>query len=309
MRKFTGISTQLTLVAALAAACFIPLTAGAQSLTVEAEDVECLPIGDNGVAWARVVNNVPDTTVRLNFRRMHDAVEDLYYVHMNPEGQGRYWGVFPKAEDRQLDRHDLIETREEIQEEYRWAAWWREKEISDHRDPNDEQDELELDDDLLRERASLGKKLPRDWLTEMDDPTFQSWLEQLENEPAEYYVSVHDANGRQLARSPTRVTEVRESCRPDLTEQERGEAENLTVGETAAWQRDEEVFHWLCPGIVSRIDPLNILRGDGVCRACVVAWWKKKQVLLATSAATVASSTVVILKDPEPPASPDAPGQ
>ena len=42
--------------------------------------------------------------------------------------------------------------------------------------------QLELDDDLIRERASLGKKLPRDWLAEMDDPTFQSWLEQLENE-------------------------------------------------------------------------------------------------------------------------------
>ena len=234
------------LAATLVATLFAPFGAGAQ-ISVEAEDIECLPIEDNGVGWARVTNNIADTTVRLNFRRMHDAVEDLYYVQMNPVGQGRYWGVFPKAEDRVLDRHDLIETREEIQEEYRWALWWREKENSDHRDPNDPQDQAELDDDLLRERASLGKKLPREWLAEMDDPTFQSWLEQLENEPAEYYTSVHDAEGRQLARSPTRVTEVREDCRFDLTEQERGEAENLTVGETAAWQRDEQVFHWLCP--------------------------------------------------------------
>ena len=281
--------------------------AGAE-LTVEVEDVECLPIEDNGVAWARVTNNLPDTTVRLNFRRMNDAVEDLYYVLMNPAGQGRYWGVFPKAEDRVLSRHDLIETREEIQDEYRWAAWWREKDSSDHRDPNDPQDEFELDDDLIRERASLGKKLPRDWLAEMDDSEFQSWLEQLENEPAEYYVSVHDAEGRQLARSPTRVTEVQEDCRPDLSEQERGEAENLTVGETAHWQRDEQVFHWLCAGIVSRIDPINVLRGDGVCRACVIAWWKKKPVLL-TTAAIVPTAGIVISRDPEPPASPDAPAQ
>ncbi len=276
------------------------------ALTVAADDVECLPIGDNGVAWSQVDNNVPDTTVRLNFRRMHDAVEDLYYVKMNPGSPGRYWGVFPKAEDRELDRHELIETREEIQDEYRWAAWWKAKELDDDRDPNDPHDEAELDDDLLRERASLGKELPRDWLAKMDDPSFQDWLEQLENEPAEYYVSVHDATGRQLAKSPTKVTEVRENCRIDLSPQERGEAENLTVGETAHWQRDEEVFHWLCDGIVSRIDPTDVLRGDGICRACVIAWWKKKQVLLATALVPI-STGVIIQKDPEPPVSPDAP--
>ncbi len=309
MRDSKDSFTHLAPAAALLALLLIPVDLGAQQpLTVEVDDVECLPIEDNGVAWARVVNNVPDTTVRLNFRRMHDAVEDLYYVHMNPEGQGRYWGVFPKAEDRMLDRHDLIETREEIREENRWAAWWRAKDASDHRDPNDPQDEMELDDELIRERASLGRQLPREWLGEMDDATFQSWLEQLENEPAEYYVSVHDAEGRQLARSMTRVTEVRKNCRPDLSERERGEAENLTVGETAHWQRDEPVFHWLCDGIVSRIDPANVLRGDGICRACVIAWWKKKQLLL-TTALVPPLTGVVISKDPPLPASPDAPTQ
>ncbi|MEM7583289.1 MAG: hypothetical protein AAF560_07910 [Acidobacteriota bacterium] len=276
------------------------------AINVAAEDVECLPIGDNGVAWGQVENNVPDTTVRLNFRRMHDAVEDLYYVHMKPGNPGRYWGVFPKAEDRQLNRHELIETREEIQEEYRWAAWWKVKEITEDRDPNDPHDKAELDDALLRERASLGRQLPRDWLAKMDEPTFQDWLEQLENEPAEYYVSVHDADGRELARSATKVTEVRENCRVDLSPQERGVAENLTVGETAHWQRDEEVFHWLCDGIVTRIDPTNVLRGDGICRACVIAWYKKKQVLLATALVPV-STGVIIDKDPQPPVSQDCP--
>ncbi len=301
-------SEKLLRIIALLAVILVPAWAGAQELTVEAEDVECLPIEDNGVAWARVTNNVPDTTVRLNFRRMHDAVEDLYYTFMNPSGEGRYWGLFPKAEDQVLNRHDLIETREEIQEEYRWASWWREKDSSDDRDPNDPQDEDELDDEYLRERASLGKKLPREWLAEMDDETFQSWLEQLENEPAEYYISVHDSEGRQLARSPTRVTEVRENCRADLTPQERGEAENLSVGETALWQRDEQVFHWLCDGIVTRIDPTNVLRGDGVCRACVIVWWKKKGILLATAGTLVPVGLVSVLDDdPEPPASPDSP--
>ncbi len=292
------------------ATCTLLATAAVVSaqgpLSASAQNVECLPIGANGVAWGQVNNNVPDTTVRLNFRRMHDAVEDLYYVQMNPGSPGRYWGVFPKAEDRKLNRHELIETREEVQEEYRWAAWWKEKELTEDRDPNDPHDEAELDDDLLRERASLGKELPRDWLAKMDDSSFQDWLEQLENEPAEYYVSVHDATGRELARSQTKVTEVRENCSVDLSPQERGEAENLTVGETAHWQRDEEVFHWLCDGIVSRIDPTNVLRGDGICRACVIAWWKKKQVLLATALVPI-STGVIIQKDPEPPVSPDAP--
>ncbi len=302
-----GTRIPASLLTALLVMLVLPATVGAQgALEVMADDVECLPIEDNGVGWARVANNVPDTTVRLNFRRMHDAVEDLYWVRMQPVGDGRYWGVFPKAEDRELDRHDLIETREEIQEENRWAAWWREKDASDHRDPNDEDAEEELPDDLIRERASLGRKLPREWLAEMNDPTFQSWLEQLENEPAEYYVSVHDAKARQLARSPTRVAEVRENCRVDLSEEERGEAENLTVGETAHWQRDESVFHWLCAGIVSRIDPANVLRGDGICRACVIAWWKKKAVLVPT-AIVVPGTTVIVSKDPEPPASPTSP--
>ncbi len=284
-----------------------PAHASAQgTISVIPDDLECLPIEDNAVGWATVENNVPDTTVRLNFRRMHDAVEDLYYVHMHPNGQQRYWGVFPKAEDRKLNRHDLIETRDELKEEHRWAAWWRAKENSEDRDPNDPHDEEELSDDILRERASLGKQLPRDWLASMDDPTFQNWLEQLENEPAEYFVSVHGADGKQLARSKTRVTEVRENCRVELTEKERGEAENLTVGETAHWQRDEEVFHWLCAGIVTRIDPTNVLRGDGICRACVIAWWKKKQVLLASSLIPIGTG-VIIHKDPEPPASPDSP--
>lgn len=303
----TGKEISALLAAAALAMVLLPVAVGAQGdIEVMAEDVECLPIEDNGVGWSRVANNVPDTTVRLNFRRMHDAVEDLYWVRMQPVGGGRYWGVFPKAEDRELDRHELIETREEIQEENRWAAWWREKDTSDHRDPNDPREEAEIDDDLIRERASLGKQLPREWLAEMDDPTFQSWLEQLENEPAEYYVSVHGADGKQLARSPTRVTEVRENCRVDLSEEERGEAENLTVGETAHWQRDESVFHWLCAGIVSRVDPVNVLRGDGICRACVIAWWKKKAVLIPT-ALTVPAVGVIIDKDPEPPASPDVP--
>lgn len=260
----------------LAALLLSPAVLAAQGVVrVTADDLECLPLEDNGVGWATVEGNTPATAVHLNFRRLHDMVEDLYWVEMHPAGEGRYWGIFPKSEDRVLDRHDLEEKRQAAEEEYRWARWWRQKQVSGDRDPNGD-----LDDDLIRERASLGKLLPREWLAEMSDEEFESWLEQLENEPAEYYVSVHDsATGRELARSKTRVVEVRESCRLDLNEEERGEAENLTVGETAHWQRGEQVFHWLCDGIVTRVNPNGTKRPDEVCRACVIVWWKRPQIL------------------------------
>ena len=287
LRSFCG----LTL--AMCALMSVPALAE-EPLRVYAEDVPCLPIEDNGVGWARVENNVPDTTVRLNFRRLNDVVEDMYYVEMNPVGEGRYWGVFPKAADRVLDRHDIEERREDRQEEYSWAQWWREKQDSDHRDPNDE-----LDEDLIRERASLGKQVSRDWLAAMDDETFQNWLEQLENEPAEFYTSVHDATGRMIAKSKTKVVEVLESCRPDLTPQQLGEAENMTVGESAHWQRGEDVFHWLCDGIVSRVNPNMVLRGDEHCRACVIVWYRKPSVLIPTAATALVGGGVLTFDAPE----------
>ena len=73
MRERSGIVT--TAAAALLSTLLIPVAAVAQgTLSVEAEDVECLPIANNGVAWTTVRNNVPDTTVRLNFRRMHAGI-------------------------------------------------------------------------------------------------------------------------------------------------------------------------------------------------------------------------------------------
>lgn len=274
--------------------------------TIDLDQVECLPIGDNNIAWATVDNNVADTTVRLNFRRLHDHVEDIYWVAMKPAGNGRYWGLFPKAEDRVVDRHELSEERarrsstgSEGDENYGWAEWWREKQISDHRDPNDD-----LDDELIRERASVGKKEPREWMDELNNEQFEEWLEQLENEPSEYFATVNDFQGRRLARSHTKVVEVKEECRTDLTPQERGEAENLTVGETAYWQRGEEVFHWLCDGIVSRVDPNNVKRPDEYCRACIIAWWKRPTLMAPLAATGIVG---IITSAPPPPASPSTP--
>lgn len=293
MRSARSLRSLCVLTMALCAFWTYPVFAE-EPLRIVSEDVSCLPIEDNGVGWARVDNNIPDTTVRLNFRRLNDVVEDMYYVKMHPAGEGRYWGVFPKTEDRILDRHDLEERRDDRQEEYEWALWWREKQDSDHRDPNDE-----LDEDLIRERASLGKQVSRDWLAAMDNETFQAWLEQLENEPAEFYTSVHDAKGRMIAKSKTKVIEVLESCRPDLTPQQLGEAQNLTVGESAHWQRGEDVFHWLCDGIVSRINPNMVKRSDEHCRACIIAWWRKPSVLIPTAATAVIGGGILAFETPE----------
>lgn len=292
------------ILAALAFAATFAAPLAAQPVRIETEKVECLPIGENGVAYTQVANNVPDAETRLYFRRLNDSVEDLYWVRMKPAGQGRYWGVFPKAEDRLLQRHDIIQQREQAKAAESWAEWWRAKDSSDHRNPTQD-----LDQNLIRERASQGKLERRDWMSEMDDPSFQRWLEQLENEPTEYFTAVHDWQGKRLAKSPTEVAEVRKNCRVDLNPEQIGEAENMTVGETAYWQKDEGVFHWLCEGVVSRVDPTNVIRGDSVCRACVVAWWNKPALLIpAAAVATGAVAGVVLVEqDDPPPASPIRP--
>jgi len=257
MRKESSMVKGTTTAIVVALWLLLPVTVSGQ-VSVVAENVECIPIGGNAVVWATVTNGQPDATVRLHFRRLHNLVEDFYYVQMIPDGNGRYWGVMPKAEDRTLDRHELAE-----EVETRWAAWWRAKEVADDRDPNDD-----LDQEVIRERASRGRSESRHWLAEMNDTIFESWLENLENEPAEYFISVHDAQGNRLGRSRTRVTEVRNDCEVVLTAAQMGEAQNLQVGETATWQQDESVFHWLCDGVVTRIDPDEVKRADAICRTC-----------------------------------------
>lgn len=286
---------------------------GADRVRVEAEPVACIPIGGNALAYAQVENNVADTDIRLYFRRLHDVVEDFYWVDMQSEGDGRYWGVFPKAEDEKLNRHDLERDREAYQraqeeagrsdddDDTTWADWWRAKDASDDRDPNGD-----LDEDLIRERASIGKSFRREWMEELDDAEFQAWLEDLVNEPAEYFVAVVDSQGRFIERTPVDVTEVLQpdNCDPVFTPQQAGEKENLTVGESGEWQRGKEVFHWLCKGVVTRVDPFFIKRPDEVCRACVVAWWQKKEILLPLVA--VPPAIVITQFDPDP-VSPSAP--
>lgn len=283
---------------------FALVAASAFGQTAVASDpVDCLPVGDNGIAWATVENLPPDAETRLYFRRMHDSVEDLYWVEMQPAGDGRYWGIFPEAESHSLKRMELVEERAEIQREVSWAQWWREKDGSDDRNPNND-----LDQDLIRERASQGKQIERDWLGTMSDQEFQDWLETLDNEPTEYYTSVTDWQGNELARSRTRVARVDDNCRVNLTPEQLGHSENMIVGETAYWQRGEKLFHWECDGIVARVDPNGIRRGDEICRACVIAWYERPGLLIPAVVGASAVTGVVLIDDEPPlPVSPSEP--
>ena len=131
----------------------------------------------------------------------------------------------------------------------------------------------------------------RDWAQDHDREWLEDWLENQEHEAAEYYVSVTDVAGAEVGRTETRLVEVRdyEDCRFGLDPFELGQSQNLVVGETTDFQRGKEVFHWLCDGLVSRIDPVGVLRADETCRSCVVAGWLP---IASTAGALVAGTTI-----------------
>lgn len=255
-------------VPAFAAAVILAVTGlQAADLKVAADQVDCIPVHDNAVVTATVSGDRPGTTVRLYFRRLNDVVEDLYFVNMIPsDEEGRYWGVLPKPERRKPDRHEIARQRQAKIDANAWAEWWRVKEASDDRNPN-----RDLNDDKIRERASRGKLEGRDWMDQLDDAAFQEWLDSLEFEPVEYFVRVDGPSGQMIAKTPMMIAEVghASNCQVELTPEQRGEAENLVVGETAGWQAGEPVFHWLCDGVVTRIGDNNIKRADEACRSCV----------------------------------------
>jgi len=233
---------------------------------IEIEEPQCIPQSGNGVVYATILPEVPGSNVRLFFRRMNLEVEDFYYTEMEPIGGGRYWGVFPVPEKSKFPKKDLKRT--ETPPPDPWAAWWKAKEASDDRDPNDD-----LSKETIRQKAQEGKTEGRDWMQPLTDDQFQQWLEQQDTEPAEYFVAVYDSQGDRTAVSNMNVVPVTKDCKVQLSPQQDGLAQNLIVGETATWQKDESVFHWKCTGVVSRYDPYRILRADNSCRACIVAWW------------------------------------
>ena len=245
----------------------------AQQTSVTLGPLTCLPQKGNGVLNATVTPEVPGASTRLYFRRMNVEVEDFYYIQMEPAGGGGYWATFPVPTESKFPKQKLENYSYEGQKIDNtgkpWAEWWRAKENSQARNPNDD-----LDKDLIKERAALGKGEKRVWMQSLDNPSLQTWLDSLKTEAGEYFVAVVDNSGKLLGRSEMRSVEVKKDCKVNLTPQQEGFAKNLTIGETAAWQKNDEVFHWECTGITTRRDPLNVLRADDRCRACVIAaWW------------------------------------
>ena len=269
----------------------------AQSPTVALGSLSCLPVDGNGVVTATISPDVAGTSVRLYFRRMNVEVEDFYYTEMQPTGNGGYWGVFPQPLDRKADKKALRNAQDNP-----WARWWQSKEASDHRDPNGD-----LDKKVIDEKAPLGKLEKRAWMNQRDADSFERWLDQLQNEPAEYFVAVYNNCSSLVAKSAVAVTEVRKDCRVALSPQQTGLANNLTIGETNNWQPGEDPFHWQCDGVVTRIDSRCVRRADERCRACVVAWWGKPWVPAAATATGVAALTLISINDNPPEASPTRP--
>jgi hypothetical protein len=115
----------------------------------------------------------------------------------------------------------------------------------------------------------------RDWivLKGRDRQWLESWLEEREQEAAEYYLAIYDARGRLVERGDTMLVDVLDpsECEAELDEWQTGWARNLTVGETTELQNGKPLFHWLCEGVVTRVSATGILQPDGYCRACVVA--------------------------------------
>lgn len=118
------------------------------------------------------------------------------------------------------------------------------------------------------------------------------------NQAVQYYGALLDAAGHEIARSAVRMVDVKADCPVELGPQQRGVAQNLTIGETTADQAHGGVMGFLCEGIVTRVSANNIRRADDFCRTCVVAWWKRTEVLIPALAA--GGVTTVIVDQPEP---------
>jgi hypothetical protein len=127
-----------------------------------------------------------------------------------------------------------------------------------------------------------------------------------DNENVERYVSVVDALAHEISRSASAIIPVQRDCKVQLDAKQKGQADNLVIGETALPQKGREVLGFLCDGIVSRVDANGILRADDACRTCVVAWWQRKAILIP-AAVGLTTGVVVIHKHPHPEPSPHRP--
>ncbi|HET6347341.1 MAG TPA: hypothetical protein VFH51_20585, partial [Myxococcota bacterium] len=140
------------------------------------------------------------------------------------------------------------------------------------------------------------------WVTMEAEPNGKYWAippkPEKRNEHVEMYGAVVDATGKVVARSQPLMAPVTKDCKVQLSEKERGVAENMTVGETSPKQQGKKVLAFLCDGVVTRVNSAGVRRADEVCRACVIAWWQRKGVIVPATAGIV--GIVVTDDDPEP---------
>lgn len=123
-----------------------------------------------------------------------------------------------------------------------------------------------------------------------------------ENHQVEVYVTQVNPAGQEVGpRSETMLIPVTGDCDVRLTTHERGMAQNLVVGETDPEQIDRDVWGFLCDGIISRIDPEGVLRADGICRRCIVAWWNKPEGLVPAAALLGGGTTIAVEASPSRP--------
>ncbi len=222
-----------------------------------AQDVTADPVA----CLPREGNAVVTASVRPEIKRS-DAVR-LYFRRLHPAG-GYYWVEMLPAGGGAYTA--LLPKPEDQAQQELTDEWW----------------------EILRERDWMQVELrDREWLADFFDSQ--------QNEAAEYYVAVVDSDGVVLSRDETRLTEVRDrdDCVVGLTLHQFGQSQSLVVGETLDSQKNREVFHWLCDGIVSRFDSDNVLRPDSLCRACVVAGF-----LPAAAAAGVVTAVAVDKREP-----------
>lgn len=146
------------------------------------------------------------------------------------------------------------------------------------------------------------------WVAMEAEPNGRFWAippkPEKRNEQVELYAALVDPTGKIVARSEPLAVKVNGDCRVQLSDRERGVAENLTVGETSPKQQGKRVMAFLCDGIVTRVNSAGVRRADEVCRACVVAWWMRKEVLVPVAGVGVVG---VIVTDPDPEPSPARP--
>jgi hypothetical protein len=141
------------------------------------------------------------------------------------------------------------------------------------------------------------------WVELQDDGIGRYWTTppkpESRNTKVEYYAVLLDGAGAEVARSAVYTAKVTGDCKVQLTPQQYGWAQNLTIGETSPKQVHNRVEGFLCDGIVTRVNPENIRRADETCRACAIAWWQRKEILIPLIAAGAGGITTIVVDHPE----------